>query len=638
MFSLFKNMSFKCFICSNVFSVKCNLERHLNQKRCKSPLLTDLVKLNEKIKPLNNQIQEIQTKMSFKCLICSNYFSVKRNLERHLNEKRCKSHLLTDLIKLNEKIKLLLNNQIQPEIQQEIQPEIQKEIQPEIQPEIQKEIQPKIQPEIQQEIQPEIQPENQLKFDGIFQGREKEIRITPDKRVSVFDLIKVVSGQKNPRETWKNILKNHQDEVVQFLDNLKFEGSGQKLTPVINVQGMVKLLFLLPGETAKQFRSKSAETMIRYLGGDLTLILLFKKQIEDVEQIELNNQIQEIQPENQLKFDGIFQGREKEIRITSDKQISVFDFIKVVGGQTNPKDTWSDIKKKYKNEVVGKSDYFKFCGKGQRLTPVINVQGMVKLLFWLPGEMAKQFRSKSAETMIRYLGGDLTLVDEIKMIDKEHTNNPNNIAQIFREEVIENQPVNLCFNQDQINTSKKLINYYGNKKDIFYAFLFWYNNELFSKYGMAGEVREFYKRIEEHVLEFEEICFYNVLQCNNVDKVESEFKQTALVNMNKVKIPKKNGGNHTEIIKLSEIVTTNVIKEEMYKVAGDRMLDPPPRYSVEESCNGNSLEIEKELTKQKEIECKELTRQKELDFEMKKLDFEMKKMEFEMMKIQHLRI
>jgi hypothetical protein len=55
----------------------------------------------------------------------------------------------------------------------------------------------------------------------------------------------------------------------------------------------------------------------------------------------------------QLKFDGIFQGRENEIRITPDNMISVFDFIKVAGGQENPRKTWLDIEKKYKNEEIG---------------------------------------------------------------------------------------------------------------------------------------------------------------------------------------------------------------------------------------------------------------------------------------------
>jgi hypothetical protein len=175
----------------------------------------------------------------------------------------------------------------------------------------------------------------------------------------------------------------------------------------------------------------------------------------------------DVEPDHLLVFDGIFSGREKEIRITPDKQISVFDFIKVVGGQTQPDKTWKNILKEHEKEVRNYFTNFKFLGQGQRLTPVINVQGMVKLLFWLPGETAKQFRSKSAEVMIRYLGGDTTLIDEIKAIDQEHIDNPNNIAQVFREQVTERQ----LFNQDQINTSKRLINYYGDKRDILYVFI-----------------------------------------------------------------------------------------------------------------------------------------------------------------------
>lgn len=56
-------MSFVCNICSNTFVQKINLQRHLKEFRCKSPLLTDLCKLNEllfqqeeKIKELNKQL------------------------------------------------------------------------------------------------------------------------------------------------------------------------------------------------------------------------------------------------------------------------------------------------------------------------------------------------------------------------------------------------------------------------------------------------------------------------------------------------------------------------------------------------------------------------------------------------------
>ena len=338
------------------------------------------------------------------------------------------------------------------------------------------------------------------------------------------------------------------------------------------------------------------------------------------------NSIQETQEtqleiEQQLTFDGIFSGRESEIRITPDKQISVFDFIKVVGGQKDPYSTWQRILNEHKDEVQAFCTNLKFPGSGQRLTPVVNVQGMVKLLFWLPGELAKQFRSKSAETMIRYLGGDLTLIDEIKTIDQNHTQNPNNIAQVFREEVTNN----ILFNQDQINTSKKLINYFGDKTDIFYMFSFRYIEEWYAKYGIVGEVREFHERVRQHIDEFEEICFHNIIKCSNIYKVESDFKNSALVQINKVKIPKKYGGNHTEIIKLSELVTTEIIKEEMIKVAGDRMLDPPPRYT--------SIETSSELTKQ--IQAKELTEQEREKTKQKQLELEIKKLEYEMMKFKN---
>ena len=275
------------------------------------------------------------------------------------------------------------------------------------------------------------------------------------------------------------------------------------------------------------------------------------------------------------------------------------------------------------------------------MTPVVNVQGMVKLLFWLPGESAKQFRSKSAETMIRYLGGDLTLIDEIKHIDQVHQANPDNIAQIFRNEINNN-----LFTQDLINTSKKLINYYGNKNDIFYMFSFKLAEEWYAKYGIVGELREFHERISQHIAEFEQICFHNIIQCSNICKVEADFKNSSLVMMNKTKVPKKYGGNHTEIIRLSELVTTDTIKQEMIKVAGERMLDPlPPSYNrvIEET--GIEQEREKtkqieiqsneltkqsiEITKQKQIECVELTKQKEIELEIKKLEFEMMKFKYE---------
>jgi hypothetical protein len=179
------------------------------------------------------------------CKFCSTSFTRKDSLIKHLKDNRCEVAKTMTPLDYHNKFKEL--NPIQ-------------------------EIQPEIHPENQPEIQPEIQPENQLTFDGVFSGREKEIRITPAKMISVFDFIKIVGGQSHPRKTWERILNEHSAELG-IVSKCHYAQFGKtKATPVVNVQGMVKLLFWLPGETAKQFRSKSAEVMIRYLGGDQELV------------------------------------------------------------------------------------------------------------------------------------------------------------------------------------------------------------------------------------------------------------------------------------------------------------------------------------------------------------------------------
>ena len=96
-------MTFTCYICSNTFTQKKNLKTHLNEKRCKSELLMDLNKLNEYLIDKNKCINAITSiSKTFTCYICLYNFTQKKNLYAHLNEKRCKSPLLLDLWKLNE--------------------------------------------------------------------------------------------------------------------------------------------------------------------------------------------------------------------------------------------------------------------------------------------------------------------------------------------------------------------------------------------------------------------------------------------------------------------------------------------------------------------------------------------------------
>ena len=56
---------------------------------------------------------------------------------------------------------------------------------------------------------------------------------------------------------------------------------------------------------------------------------------------------------------------------------------------------------------------FKIRGRGQKSTPVIGIRGAVELILLLPGQQAARVRRQAAELLCRYLGGDISLVDEV---------------------------------------------------------------------------------------------------------------------------------------------------------------------------------------------------------------------------------
>ena len=51
--------------------------------------------------------------------------------------------------------------------------------------------------------------------------------------------------------------------------------------------------------------------------------------------------------------------------------------------------------------------------RGQKETPVTDARGIVEIIMLLPGQQAARVRRTAAELLCRYLGGDLSLVNEI---------------------------------------------------------------------------------------------------------------------------------------------------------------------------------------------------------------------------------
>ena len=64
-------------------------------------------------------------------------------------------------------------------------------------------------------------------------------------------------------------------------------------------------------------------------------------------------------------------------------------------------------------EVSTNCRNYRFPGQGQRLTPVTCAKGVIELVFLLPGSAAHRVRRQASQLFVRYLGGDVSLVDEV---------------------------------------------------------------------------------------------------------------------------------------------------------------------------------------------------------------------------------
>ena len=107
---------------------------------------------------------------------------------------------------------------------------------------------------------------------------DKSVRVTPhldggERYLSVRDTIMVVCDMnaKRANEAWQRLSDEQKDELTAFCGQFQFSGRGQSEQPVITFQGALKLIMMLPGETAKKTRSHFAEILTRYYAGDSSL-------------------------------------------------------------------------------------------------------------------------------------------------------------------------------------------------------------------------------------------------------------------------------------------------------------------------------------------------------------------------------
>lgn len=117
---------------------------------------------------------------------------------------------------------------------------------------------------------------------------DTDIRVTPDKRVSVLDVLKAM-GLKDPRSAWKNIKQTY-PEYVAAVASYSFGGRG-KPTPVIGRDGLLRLLMVLKGPKASEFREWAAAVLVRYLESDVTLAAEIADRASEQEQRWLEHRL-----------------------------------------------------------------------------------------------------------------------------------------------------------------------------------------------------------------------------------------------------------------------------------------------------------------------------------------------------------
>ena len=104
------------------------------------------------------------------------------------------------------------------------------------------------------------------------------------------------------------------------------------------------------------------------------------------------------------------------IRKTSETppRISALDVAEAITGKptNHARASLGRVRHKYP-AVAEKLSFFRFPGRGQKRTYVVDVRGIVEIVMLLPGEQAAGVRRQAAELLCSFLGGDVAIVDEV---------------------------------------------------------------------------------------------------------------------------------------------------------------------------------------------------------------------------------
>ena len=107
------------------------------------------------------------------------------------------------------------------------------------------------------------------------------------------------------------------------------------------------------------------------------------------------------------------------VRMTAESplRVSVYDVIEAITSQDGNQAglSFRRLAERFP-EVQSICVNFKFPGQGQRPTAVADARGITEIIMLLPGTAAAHFRKTCADVVVRYLGGDPRIVEEVAAI------------------------------------------------------------------------------------------------------------------------------------------------------------------------------------------------------------------------------
>lgn len=478
-----------------------------------------------------------------------------------------------------------------------------------------------------------------VKFDdSILEFNTQKIRITPDNLISVYDFVQVYYGVKYPKKK-VDLFKKVNTELFEFTNVFQFSGKGQIKQYVCDIDRISSII-----SHSSKYSEEINNKFINYIKNNLS-----NEQIESIEvnesikSTELINLTKETKStesltsdlSNLLIFDeSIPEFYGKKIRITPNKRVSVFDVIKVFSDVCKPRDTWYELIKTYpeihdnsNEEEAGQIGNFKFDGQGQRETPVMDLKGIIKLIMILPGKHASNTRTKFTNIIIRYLGGDLSMIDELhknkELIEEAKEDNPINIFKIDNTSQHIIKIEDYC---DNHNIPHIPLESHLGDAGVYLTYVGLHNGKSVLKFGLTGVSTE--KRISDHFTKFTKLrsnnfkCFIRPVYFGKTlyyQKVETEFKkkmiQLGLYFGSRYRI---GNINNNELFTISEEYSIKRI----INIMNDLVINTNKGFEEEilelKKLKYNHIENMKKIEANLELE-KERTKQMELQIELLKL-------------------